>query len=311
MQHEGQIMTVTGAVEANDLGFTLPHEHVLVDFIGAEEVGPHRYDADEVIASLTPSLRELVEMGVSAFVDCTPMYLARDAEILKTLSQRTGLKIVTNTGQYKPPYLPKETFEIDAEALASRWIAEWRDGIDGTGVRPGFIKTAVEPGPLPDILRKTVAAAAITSVETGLTIGTHCGNGLAAREILTILDARTVSPEKWIFIHAQNEPDHDQLLHIAAEGAWIELDGIGAGTDEQHLVPLLKLLDAGYERQVLLSQDAGWYEVGGAPDRERKPYTYIITDFLPMLERYGLDRQLEEQIMVDNPARAYRLGQST
>ena len=302
-------MTVTGAVDANELGFTLPHEHVLVDFIGAEEVGPHRYDSGDVIATMDPPLRQLVEMGVNAFVDCTPMYLARDPEVLKTLSEQTGLKIVTNTGQYKPPYLPKRTFEIDAETLASDWIAEWHDGIASTGVRPGFIKTAVDPGVLPDILRKTISAAAITSAETGLTIGTHCGNGLAAREILAILDSHGVSPTKWIFIHAQNESDHSQLLRSAAEGAWIELDGIGEGEDENHLVPLLKLLDAGYERQILLSQDAGWYEVGRSPDHPRKPYTYIITDFLPMLERYGFDRQLIEQIMVDNPARAFRIGQ--
>lgn len=308
MEHEGRIMSVCGPVQAKDLGFTLPHEHVLVDFVGAEEVGPHRYDADDVVSTMIPPFTELAEMGVDSFVDCTPMYLARDPRILRTLSERTGVNILTNTGQYKPPYLPKETFKIDVEGLASQWSAEWHDGIEGTGIRPGFIKTAVEPGLLPQVLRKTIAAAALTSVETGLTIGTHCGNGLAAREILTILDSHSVSPQKWIFIHAQNEADHAQLLHAASEGAWIELDGIGSGTDEAHLVPLLKLLDAGYERQILLSQDAGWYEVGN-PDPERKPYTYIITDFLPMLERYGFGRRLTDQLMVDNPARAFRVGQ--
>lgn len=308
MKNDGHVMTVTGAVDASDLGFTLPHEHVLVDFIGAREVGAHRYDADDVVATMDPPLRQLVELGVHAFVDCTPMYLARDPGVLKRLSQQTGLKIITNTGQYKPPYLPDRTFDINAETLAGEWIAECNDGIAGTGVSPGFIKTAVDPGVLPDIIRKTISAAAITSSETGLTIGTHCGNGLAAREILTILNSYNVSPGKWIFIHAQNESDHDQLLRAASEGAWIELDGIGQGEDENHLVPLLKLLDAGYERQVLLSQDAGWYEVGSSPDHPRKPYTYIVTDFLPMLGRYGIDRRVIDQIMVDNPARALRIG---
>ena len=37
-------MTVTGAIGANQLGVTLPHEHVLVNFVGADKVSRQRYD---------------------------------------------------------------------------------------------------------------------------------------------------------------------------------------------------------------------------------------------------------------------------
>lgn len=33
-----RVMTVRGPVVAEDMGLTLPHEHILVDFIGAERV---------------------------------------------------------------------------------------------------------------------------------------------------------------------------------------------------------------------------------------------------------------------------------
>ncbi|TVQ23567.1 MAG: phosphotriesterase [Spirochaetaceae bacterium] len=307
MEHAGKIMTVTGPVEPKDFGFTLPHEHILVDFIGAAEVGPHRYNADHVVETMQPYLEAARALGVTGFVECTPMYLARDAAILRTLAERTGMHILTNTGQYKPPYLPETTFSLSAHELAAQWIEEWNEGIDGTGIRPGFIKTAVEPGVLPDILRTTITAAALTSRETGLTIGTHCGNWLAAREILTILETQQVSASRWIFIHAQNESDSALLLDAASRGAWIELDGIGEGTDEAHLVPLLRLLDAGFEAQILLSQDAGWYRVGEEPGGEKKSYTYIIDRFLPLLGRYGLNQQLIDTLMIDNPARAFTI----
>src|SRR5690606_59891 len=38
-----EIETVKGRIRADELGLTLPHEHVLVDFIGADRVSPDRY----------------------------------------------------------------------------------------------------------------------------------------------------------------------------------------------------------------------------------------------------------------------------
>ena len=37
-----KIMTVNGPTDANKLGKTLSHEHILVDFVGAEKVSPER-----------------------------------------------------------------------------------------------------------------------------------------------------------------------------------------------------------------------------------------------------------------------------
>jgi phosphotriesterase-related protein len=72
------------------------------------------------------------------------MFLGRDVDVLLTISETTGLHIITNTGHYKEPYLSTETFDLEPQALADQWIVEAEEGIDGTGIRPGFIKTAVE-----------------------------------------------------------------------------------------------------------------------------------------------------------------------
>jgi phosphotriesterase-related protein len=50
------VQTVTGAVSSDSLGVTLMHEHVLVDFIGADKVSPNRYDGDEAFRAILPHL---------------------------------------------------------------------------------------------------------------------------------------------------------------------------------------------------------------------------------------------------------------
>ena len=235
------------------------------------------------------------------------MYLARDVEVLKTLSEETGLQILTNTGQYKEPFLPARTFEITSEELSVEWIKEFEDGIENTVVRPGFIKTAVDPGILSAVQRKVIDAAALTSKATGLTIGTHTGFGIPALEIQTILESRGVDPRKWIFIHAQNEPDYHLLRLAAQRGSWIELDGLNPQSAQKHLVALVKLLDDGFEDQVLLSHDAGWYTVGKEPGANKKPYTYLQTTFLGIMRRYGVSEETIHRLTVTNPARAFEL----
>ena len=110
--------------------------------------------------------------------------------------------------------------------------------------------------------QKVTRAAALTSKATGLTIATHTAAAVAAMEALDIVEAAGVDPERWIFVHARHEFDSDLLLEVAKRGVWISLDGIGSSTVEAHTVPLLKLLNAGFERQLLLSHDTGWYRVG-------------------------------------------------
>jgi phosphotriesterase-related protein len=301
----GKIITVNGPIEPSRMGLTLPHEHVLVDFAGAEVTGRHRYRVADVVDTMLPYLEAIRAQGVRTFVECTPMYLARDVEVFRELSGLTGLNILTNTGQYKEPFLPAATFRVEAEALAAQWIAEAEGGIDGTDARPGFIKTAVNPQPLAPVQRKVIRAAALTSRATGLTIATHTGRAAQAIEVLDIIEAEGVAPDRWIFVHAQNETDTARLLAVARRGAWIELDGLGETTVERHMEPLLALLEAGFEGKVLLSHDAGWYRVGEEPGGKKKPFTFLLERFVPLLRERGVSDAAIRRITERNPAEAF------
>jgi len=298
-------------VPASKLGTTLPHEHILVDFIGADRVIPSRYRAEDVIAAALPHLDRIKSLGVTTFIDCTPAYLGRDPVLLRSLSERSGLNIVTNTGYYGAAgekYLPALVRDESADQLAERWIAEWRQGIGSSGVRPGFIKIGVDRGPLTGNQRKIVRAAARAHRGSGLTIAAHTGDGAAAMEQIAILRAERLSPSSWIWVHAQNEPDLSLQVKAAREGAWVELDGVAPDSVDENVKTLLQFRKERILGRILLSHDAGWYHVGEPGGGDFRPFDLLLTRLLPALREKGFTPEEIEQLTVDNPRDAFSLG---
>ncbi len=281
----------------------LVHEHVLVDFIGADKIAPGRYDPEEVFRQYRPRLENIAKLGCRRLQECTPNFLGRDPKLLRRLADATGIDIWTNTGLYAardqkflPPYAWKET----AEQLSRRWVAESRKGIDG--VKPRFIKIGVNRGPLVAIDRKIVRAAALTSKETGLTIASHTGNGIAAVEQIEIVLAEKLPPGKFVWVHADGEKDHSFHKRAGEAGAWVEFDHVGPS--EQALawhLECLRFMDSNkLLGRALISQDAGYYRPGEPDGGAYKDYAAIYTKFLPMLPREWVST-----LMWDNPRAAF------
>lgn len=304
------IMTVTGPVAPDTVQRVLSHEHVLVDFVGAAAVGPHRYDADEAFAVIRPHLARARDLGVDLLVECTPAFLGRDPFLLRRLSEATGLRLMTNTGLYGARgnvFLPSYVHTETAGDLAARWIAEWTDGIDGTGVRPGFIKTAVDADPvLSPIHTKLIAAAALTHRATGLTVAVHTGRGPGLAQ-LEILREHGVTPEAWIWVHAQAALDTD-LLAAADAGAWISLDGLRPTSLARHLHLLELFRNRGQLGQVLVSHDAGWYDPAKPTGGDYRDHEFLFTGVLPLLTERGFTPENVAGLLRDNPRRAFTVA---
>jgi phosphotriesterase-related protein len=301
---------VRGPIDAAALGTTLVHEHVLVDFAGAEVVSRARYDAEEVFRSVLPQLEQLRRRGCSSLLECTPAWLGRDPRLLKRLSQASGLQIVTNTGYYgaaRDIAVPSHAYAETAAQLAARWTAEFQGGIEGTGIRPGFVKIGVDAGPLSPIDRKLVEAGALTHRATGLTLAIHTGNGEAALEILGVLAAHRVAPEAYVWVHAQNAKDRATRAWAAQQGAWVELDGVSPKSLDAHLEAVLDLRARDRLDRVLVSQDAGWYRVGEPGGGSYRPHTFLFDAFVPALRAAGLGRDEIELLLMHNPAQAFTL----
>ena len=305
-----QAITVQGPIAAGSMGRTLIHEHVLVDFIGAAETGFHRWDKEEVINKMAPYLLEVKELGFQTIVDCTPMFLGRDPVLLKKLSEKTGIHILTNTGIYGAvdnKFVPDYAKTESARQLADRWIEESRDGIEGTGVRPGFIKISVAPGPLSELHKKLVTAAGQTHLETGLAIASHTGPAVPALEQLKLLKSLGVEGNAFIWVHAQNEKDNDNFKRAADLGGWISIEGIRKGNVEERANTIFWLKEAGLLDQTLVSHDAGWYDPDQPGGGEITGFTLISEKVVPLLTEKGFSEKDIEKLLVKNPAKAFQI----
>lgn len=307
-EKESKIITVTGEIQAGELGKTLHHEHLLVDFIGADSTGYHRWDKKEVEEKVLPYLLEIKQLGYKTLIECTPAYVGRDPELLKILSEKSGIQILTNTGYYSAvggKFIPKHGFTETAEQLAQRWISEAKSGIEETGIFPGFIKIAVERAPLEDINRKVVEAACITHKETGLVIMSHTGLAVPAFQQLEILKQYGVSPSAFIWTHANNEKDSIKILEAARLGAWVAFDKFTQNSLDQFVNIALLMKKEGLLNRLLFSHDAGWYQPGEPDGGEFRGFADIEKFLIPALEKNGLSQHDIYQLFTANPAEAF------
>src|SRR6185436_7398306 len=86
-------LAAAGAARSEALpGSILVHEHVMVDFIGADQIQPGRYLADDVFRAALPKLTELKRHGCRRLLECTPNFLGRDPRLMQRLSDASGIE---------------------------------------------------------------------------------------------------------------------------------------------------------------------------------------------------------------------------
>ncbi len=307
---DGVVITVQGKTAAGAMGKTLHHEHLLVDFRGADSSGYLQWNKDSVAKKVLPYLVEIKKLGYNTLVECTPSYLGRDPKLLKMLSEKSGLQIITNTGYYSSmecKYLPPQALQETAEEIALRWIDEAQNGIENTSIFPGFIKISVESRPLEPIHKKLAGAAALTHITTGLVIMSHTGKSIPAFQQLEILKNYGVHPSAFIWTHAQNELDYNTHAEAARQGAWVAFDGFSSEKVSKYVDFALFMKKHGLLGHVLFSHDAGWYSPEKPEGGEFRGFTEIENVLVPELRKHGLSQQDLYQLFVLNPKEAFQV----
>ena len=310
VQDKGIIMTVNGPISSDEMGITLMHEHVLVDFAGTDIINSRRWDLDVVMSRVLPYLTELKKYDCQAYIECTPSYLGKDPELLKRLSDASGLHILTNTGFYgagNSRFVPPYAYTDSADELAKRWIAEWENGIGTTGIKPGFIKIGVDPGTLSEIHQKLITSAAKAHLATGLVIMSHTGPSIPAFEQIAILIKEGVSPEAFIWTHAQSDKDLETHIKAARLGAWVALDGISDDNVDEYLMMIQNMKENGLLHKVLISHDAGWYKPQEENGGTYRGHTALFEKLLPLLRKNNFSENEIRQLLVKNPAQAFEI----
>lgn len=94
---------------------------------------------------------------------------------------------------------------------------------------------------------------------------------------------------------------------IAELGAWISYDAISRMPIQVHL-KLLSAMQDKFSDRILLSHDNGWYWVGQKNGGEIRDLNYLNDTFLPALRKNGTGEDIIRKLIIENPARAFRLS---
>ncbi len=304
-----RVMTVSGPIPPERIGFTLPHEHTGIYLWHIQ----NRWDYWELTPDedlIADELRDFRRRGGSTLVDLTLSGIGRDPERLRRLASRTGVQVVMGCGWYREAYYPQELL-VDRRSvgdLADELIGEFRDGVAGTGVRPGIIGEIGTDKPWVSAQEERVhRAAARASRATGLAISTHSVRSPVGMAQLRIFEEEGVDPQRVIIGHADSYPVLDHYLAILERGANLQFDFIGhrfstEEAAEPRLVELIvELLERGYGPQLLLSLDVchnSQLKVNGGFG-----FTYLQQHFLPTMRTAAVGEGEIQQLTVDNPRR--------
>ena len=300
------LFTTLGPKSADELGLILPHEHVFVDLGPTDRPDFGQAEAQDVIAVMMPEIEKANMAGVTALVECTPVGVGRRVDLVKAVSEATNFPVVVATGIYREPWVPQWAHDMSEEELCDWMARELEHGADeAPGVHAGFIKLSAGDDGITDVETKILRAAARAAKRTGAAIGSHTIRGSVVRDQLDIIDACGGDAGRFVWIHASAEPDFELNLEMARRGAWIEYDWIGSQPDDVLIDRIARMLDAGLEDRLLLSQDRGWFDPSKPGGGEPKPYTYLAEVFLPKLRACGLDDATIHALTCDNPFRAF------
>jgi phosphotriesterase-related protein len=261
-QMAAMVQTVTGPVAADELGYTLVHEHVFCASAGIATGWPALFGGREaLIERATAILKKSVDAGVRSMVDATPFDLGRDVTLLGECAERSGMRIIASSGHW---LVPSPTFGNRTVAqLADLFITELTTGADGTTIPAGMIKVASEERIEP-FDRKVLEAAVIAHRETGAGILTHA----AARNRIgeaqaDVLEELGMDPGRVIIGHSDDTTDIGYITGLADRGFLIGMDRIACGQLPEYgaqrvpdrLKMIKELVDRGYAGSLTLSTD--------------------------------------------------------
>jgi predicted metal-dependent phosphotriesterase family hydrolase len=297
-----EVTTVLGPVAAEDLGVTLPHEHVFIDLV-------REYRGDGLLNDHALAVEELaafVAAGGATLVDCTSVGLSRDPLALREVARTTGLNIVMGCGYYRDPYLPEELDRLTVDAVADLIVRDIEEGADGTDVRAGIIgEIGSDRRHLSALEERSFRAAARAHRRTGLTITTHAARWPVGLPQLDLLAEEGVDPGRVVVGHCDMVPDSGYHLEVARRGAFVQFDTVHGESDYDtrcRLEWIRALADHGFLARVLLSQDvclrSDLATLGGPG------YAYVATVFTDHLRAAGFTDADVHGLLVDNPRRA-------
>lgn len=328
------ITTVLGEINENQLGVTSSHEHILIDMRKCVEITGNEKDCfydkirmdnrcevfsdpygildNALLDNQEDAVEELKyfkEYGGQTIVDCTLDEIGRNPEVLKQISQKTGVNIIMGCGHYYHrahfPYVK----DASVDTLAEEMYNDITIGCGNTGIKAGVIGEIGTSAIVSDDEKKVLRAAGVVAAQTGKGVHIHTDlyteNGF---EIIDILKNEGVKPEKICIDHIDVLLRYDYVYKLLEKGVYIEFDNFGKefyvsksrrfAYDLERVEFLKDILDKGYASQVLVCNDiclkTMWKKYGG------NGYAHILRTVKDMLQESGVDEKQYMSILTDN-----------
>jgi phosphotriesterase-related protein len=270
--------------------------------------------------------------GGRTVIDVTPEEMGRNNHVhkLPEASKLSGVNIVVATGHYIGPTHSPRIKRQTAEQVAKDLIKEITEGILDTGFKAGVIKTAIAPNQFTTADKKVMKAAAIAQKETGVPITTHVWGDRPGKwpgfKVIEMLQKNDVDPSKFYMSHIEwtegQEKNWGVAVRAAASGIYLSIDNfgkefpygsldnsfddygyIGAPTDLDRIRLIKKLIEEGYEGQIVVGHDAA-YKVQklayGGPG-----LCHILNNVPTLFKHSGLSQRYFKKITVDNPRKLF------
>lgn len=320
------VETVTGPIAADQLGKTLIHEHFVFGYPGFHgDDSLLGFDEQDALETGITIALQLLSFGVDTVVDPTPNECGRNPELLKEISERTGLQIVCATGFYyegegAAPFLKfRQGLGTAEEEIYEMFKKEITEGIRNTGIKPGIIKLASRKGVITEYERMFFKAAARVHLEEGTVILTHTQEGTMGPDQVELLIDLGCDPKKIVIGHMCGNTDTDYHEKVLEKGVFIAFDrfGIqgmgGAPNDNERIRTLIKLVSLGYTNQIMLSHDTvnHWMgrplilpEVIQGKMKNWHP-VHLFENIIPELREQGMPEENIRTMLETNPSRLF------
>lgn len=307
------IPTATGPIPAEQLGFTLSHEHVTVVYgAGLRENFPFLFDWEATREKATRHLKEAKAGGVDSIIDLSTIDLGRDVELFARVSRDSGVNIVVATGIWRD--IPRLFWDADPDFIASVFVHEIEHGIGETGIKPGVIKVANDMEGVTPAAERVLRGAARACKATGTPISTHHWAQLeVGRRQVEVFQEEGVPMHLVCIGHSADSSDVGYLEDLLAAGCYLSMDRYpgreGRPGWEERNATVKTLVERGHAPKLMLGHDYGVrpiiHGITYDPDPDTHPtrYLFLTNTAIPALRADGVTDEQIHQMTVEAPRR--------
>jgi phosphotriesterase-related protein len=317
------IETLNGPIDTSELGTVLMHEHVFNITAEIQLVHPgfNGWDPEVEVPKAREELRRVKEAGIDTFVELSPIGLGRSLDLIRRAAEGSGLNVVLATGVYTYDVLPRPwhfsgpgTLLDGDEPLDALMRADLTEGIEGSGVKPGMLKCAIDAAGVTEHIERAVRSICRIHKETGTPVCIHTHpetrRGLDA---LRLLGEEDVDPRNVMLAHCGDTTDLDHLEELAASGALLGMDRFGLDIllpFEERVSTVVAMCERGHADKMILSQDANCFSDWFPPGLEAQVspnwhFLHVIQDVVPALLERGVSQEQVDLMLRENPRRFF------